>query len=187
MKECDVSKQTLCVLSKYFNIRTEVTDITRANRIDVIASCKETNTMFGIEFKHTDKKRGEDIGNLINQCIRYSKTKFYQSGDYLTIPIFIAPPLSYDILVMNEKSIIFEGQEYIKDRHDKSNNHHTVNGMLGAFNVGELRNFGRYFAFIFSNKIIWSNRKYWGMNNIEGLHEKNYNNLMKKLNESINI
>jgi hypothetical protein len=180
MRERQLSEQTLIVLRKHFAVKTEVTDITGKCRIDVIAVCRETQAVFGVEMKHSDKRRGEELGKIIQQCSRYANTLFpNHMGRYVKVPIFLAPPLSYNILVMNEKSIIFEGQEYIKDRHKRTDTHHTINGMLGTFNVGELRNFEYKYAFMFSNKVIWDNRA--------KLHRSNYEQLIKKINESISI
>jgi len=68
-----------------------------------------------------------------------------------------------------------------------------VNGFLGAFKVGELRKsenqHGKYIYITFSNKPIWSSRNHnnWvdGVNMgklMKGLHRKNYDFLMKKIN-----
>jgi hypothetical protein len=74
--------------------------------------------------------------------------------------------------------------EYFHDRHEKDNPHHTVNGMLGAFGIGEMRTkLGwqnkQYIYFSFSNKPLWEETGKWDETlkkyvGIKGVHLKNY-------------
>ena len=91
MKEQQLSNQTLIVLRKHFAVETEVWDITGKSRIDAVVTCKDSGAVFGIEMKHSDKRRGEELGEIIKQCIRYSKTEFKTTNGYQRIPIFLAP------------------------------------------------------------------------------------------------
>ena len=61
-----------------------------------------------------------------------------------------------------------------QDRHSEFCKHHSFNGFLGEFNVGEVRkhNDKNYF-FSFSNNIIFSSKN--------GINDKNYINLLNKI------
>lgn len=168
------------VLQKYFKIEREVWSDCRGGRIDLILTTKE-GYRFGLECKRYDKKKGEQIGEYVKQAIRYSNYTF--SG--VKIPIFIAPPLSYKYFIMNEDVIIDENKiSWHKDRHNETHEHHSFNGFLGAFNVGELRTFEKgIFYFSFSNKIIWNSALQYKTNNPKGTHEVNYQLLIKKINK----
>lgn len=167
---------------KYFKVEREVWSDCRNGRIDIILTTKE-NYRFGVECKRYDKKRGEKMGEFLKQAIRYSNYTF--SGN--KIPIFIAPPLSYKYFIMNEiEEIKEDGNMWHMDRHNENHEHHSFNGFLGAFNIGEIRsvkNDRPYFYFSTSNKIIWQSKKKWKENEEIGTHEVNYNNLIKKINK----
>ena len=85
--------------------------------------------------------------------------------------------------------MLFEGNKWHKDRHAENLDHHTFNGFLGVFNLGEIKNVGGVdFALMFSNKIIYDTRvRKIYENNIyiktekKGLHIQNYTNLLKKI------
>ncbi len=96
---------------------------------------------------------------------------------------------------MNEEEKLIEGQYWHQDRHDKTHTHHSMNGFLGVFNIGEIRkskNSNGVFIYIsFSNKVIWSSCIYnnWisGTKYIvgpKGLHDKNYESLIKKITKA---
>lgn len=103
---------------------------------------------------------------------------------YKRIPIFIAPPISYDVLICPEEKIVVGKKEYFRDRHPKDCSHHTMNGILGSLGIGELRKRNKkHFYFSFSNKVIWTNDYDFYSKLVHGLHEKNYNDLILKINQ----
>lgn len=161
--------------SKQFKVSNEVWSKDKTARIDIVLHLKD-DIYFGIECKCPDKKRGEDIGEYIKQAIRYSNLEFEVSkGIYKKIPIFICPPLSYNYFIMKEETILHNGKEYHCDRHEALCSHNSVNGLLGAFGIGEVRKawYGYYLSL--SNKIIYSSQK------DDGLRLKNYLLTLKKL------
>jgi len=169
-------------LSQWFHIQREVWSDCGKGRIDMIVECKLTAIRLGIEAKLNDKKRGEKIAEHIRQSIRYSQMTFNGSQ----IPIFIAPQISSDYLAIVEDRKLIDGIEWIRDRHGPQHEHHTANGFLGDFNVGELRSIkGKipYWCFTFSNNPIYSMKKRWNSNDIIGLHRENYTNLLRKIQE----
>lgn len=168
------------VLQKYFKVEREVWSDCRNGRIDLILTTKEGYRL-GLECKRYDKKKGEQIGEYVKQAIRYSQYTFSS----VKIPIFIAPPLSYKYFIMNEiEELKGDGNKWHKDRHNETHEHHTFNGFLGAFNVGELRTFEKgVFYFSFSNKIIWNSALRYKTNFPKGIHEVNYQQLIKKINK----
>ena len=84
MLEALYTQKVKAELSKYFEMNPEVWDYTMKSRIDYVATCKESGAAFGIEVKKTDYKRGEDIGNLIKQAMRYSQCEFpIKGGSYM--------------------------------------------------------------------------------------------------------
>jgi hypothetical protein len=143
-------------------------------------------------------RRSRGLGDVYKrQAMNYSKLEFdvFKNGStYKKIPIFICPALSYNYFILNEfeqslnvKSNLIQQRKndfshllHHQDRHSKYHKHHTFNGLLGGFNIGEVRrNFDRSFYFSLSNKIIFSTEKDWQTQNIKGLHIENYS----KLNE----
>lgn len=191
MKETELEKdfvtRLIAYLSKFMYVEQEVRSDCGKGRIDVMAECKLTATRFGIECKQHTKKRGEDIGEFIRQAMRYSKMTFKGKP----VPVFIAPPISNEYLALVEERVTIGGKEYILDRHQPIHEHHTVNGILGDFNVGEFRTFKHsqypYGAFMFSNKPIYSFKPKWDEvsrkygSDIQGLHKENYASLMQKI------
>lgn len=185
--EFDFVTKVCTRLNEFMHIEREAWSDCKKGRIDVIAECKLTATRFGIECKRSDKKRGEGLGEFMRQGVRYSQMTFGGSP----IPIFMAPPLSNNYLALVDKRVTIDNVEYILDRHKPDNDHHTVNGLLGDFNVGELRKFyfnnKDYAKFIFSNKEIYSFKPKWDNINrqfgpdITGLHQENYAKLMRKI------
>lgn len=146
----------------------------------------QENVYFGIECKQPTSKKGEEIGRYIRQAMRYSNYEFeVEPGVFKKIPIFICPPLSYNYFLMNNQSFEYQnGVKLHRDRHGEFDSHHSMNGLLGSFGIGEVRKRykkGEYF-FSFSNKIIFSNGpKHYLSKEIIGLHEKNYESLIKNL------
>lgn len=163
-------------LNKYFKVEKEVWSDCRQGRIDLVITTDE-GYRFGVECKQNNDKRGEEIGEFIKQAIRYKDYKF----NGVRIPIFIAPPLSYNYFIMNQQEQILEGKKWHKDRHIETHEHHTVNGFLGSFGVGEIRKCNSFFFLSFSNKIIWSSQKQYNTGIARGTHEANYQKLLLKL------
>ena len=184
--EKDFAEKVISKLKPYFDIYSEVWSRCGKWRIDYILREKQHGVYFGIEFKDMDSKRGEDLGKHILQSMKYSIAEFNTKDGYKTIPIFLCPPISYKFLVMAQFILLHEGREYFADRHDKNHEHHTVNGMLGALNLGEIRTSvqrdKQILYFSFSNKPIWSSEIQWNTESIKGLHVKNYEQLMDKIN-----
>ena len=193
--EIEIKNKVVEILSKYFFVYEEITSQCGKSRIDLIVVCRRSSAKFGIELKKIDKKTGSDIGDLIIQARRYSISKFRVNTNdkHERIPIFIYPPISHHVLMCPDKMLLHEGEKYFKDRHSEDNDHHTANGMLGKLGIGELRKikFWRpYFAFIYSNFIIWSTKPKFDYINyrsipngdIHGLHEENYKRLIKSIN-----
>ena len=181
-------------LSKHFDVQTEVYSKCGRGRIDLLIKAKgHENIYFGCECKIPDSKRGEEMGEYFKQAIRYTGYEFeVEFGVFKKIPIFICPPLSYKYFLLNEEAKEIDKKIWHLDRHSEFHEHHTMNGFMGAFNVGELRkgfDKEQYFFISFSNKPIWSSRianiydsnNQWVGKQMKGLHEKFYSELMKKL------
>ena len=187
------------IFSHHFIVKREIKSKCKKDRIDLVLQLKEnTSVYFGIECKIPDKKRGEEIGRFIKQAIRYTTSEFeIETGEFKQIPIFICPPLSYNYFLMNEEELLVKNHLFNvneiscfkrdtlfhRDRHTKDDKHHSFNGFLGAFNIGEVRNFGgANYYFSLSNKIIFSSKgKCIPYSNKESkyLHIENYNFLIK--------
>jgi len=196
MKECEVSELTKFVFDKYFNVLTERWSRCRNGRIDFVLQCKQSGALFGVELKSTENKKGEEIGEIVKQCIRYRDYEFMiEEGEYNTLakfkklPIFVCPAISNNIFAWVDERITIYDKEYIKDRHKTDHEHHGFNGFLGSFGIGEVRTFSfieyktqktkKYFSMIISNRETWSSKKYNGI--IKGLHQKNYEKLIQTL------
>lgn len=184
--EAEFVKQLIPSFSKHFKVTQEVWSKCGNGRIDLVLSLND-NIHFGLECKTPDSKRGEQIGEYVKQAIRYTNYEFKINGIYKKIPILICPPLSYKYFLLNDKTIIgeetcFGHNKWHQDRHNEFASHHSMNGFLGSFSIGEVRKHedGSYF-FSVSNKTIFSSRKKWKQDEVTGLHEKNYINLLKKL------
>jgi phage anti-repressor protein len=175
--EKDFSHKIMNRLQKYFFVFDEVWSRCGKYRIDfVINDRKNDDVFFGIEFKDFKKNRGEEIGEHILQAIRYSLSEFEISPNvFRRIPIMLCPPISYIKLISpeHETRIIAKSdktgqdREYFHDRHTQftSPAHHTVNGMLGVLNIGEVRTLiqrgHKKIYFSFSNKKVWSEESVW--------------------------
>jgi len=185
MTEKELEQAIIKVLQPYFSIRQEVWSKDHKSRIDFVLTCKLSNAIFGLEIKKIEKKKGDEVGKIVEQCQRYTLCEFDINGNYKRIPIFLAPPISYHFFICPEEMQTINGWEFFKDRHDKNHEHHSMNGFLGNFNVGELRTFyynnKKYFRFMMSNKIIWTCQPEWNSSNIRGLHKVNYDFLLNKI------
>lgn len=181
-----IERTLIPILKPHFIIRRECwSNGTNKRRIDIILQIPNTDIFFGVEVKRPSDKRGEEIGRFIKQAIDYSTLEWdiYKNCTvFRKIPIFINPPISLNYFVMNQESKMIEGVKWFRDRHDSTSSHHSFNGFLGSFGVGEIRasknNRGSYIFFAFSNKEIFTTAKIWGSNDIIGLHEKNYSKLI---------
>ncbi len=164
--------------SNEFDIHKEFTDDSRKNRIDFILQHKKYDLLIGVECKHTYTKRGTEVGKIVQQAIRYSVAKFMGKR----IPVFLFPPISKEIFVTPLKTVELNDQIsiYVDRHHNDSAYHHTFNGFLGAFNVGEIIPKKDGSIFMFSNEIIYNSYKdpkYAGYFN-----QHKYHNLLKKIN-----
>lgn len=177
--------------SKHFTCQRERWSKCGNGRIDLILST-DNGEYFGVEAKIPDRKRGEGLGEFVKQAIRYTNYEFeIRDKVFKQIPIFICPAISYKYFILNEHEITIEGKKWHRDRHEETNDHHSVNGFLGAFNVGEIRNMGcNDFALIFSNKIIYDTRlKSIYEGNVykgkvkAGIHSENYTKLINKISK----
>jgi len=183
-------------LKKHFNTQREVWSKCRNGRIDLVLNLPNTDIFFGIECKLPDKKCGEKMGEFLKQAVRYSGYEFeVQPNIFKKIPIAICPALSYNYFILNEVETLSEdGKTWHKDRHEQYNEHHSFNGFVGSFSIGELRkgknDLGDFLFLSWSNKPVWSEekkkiwdeslKKYNGIK-IRGIHEKWYKLLMEKI------
>lgn len=166
---------------KHFKVNLEVWSKCKNGRIDILLNYND-EYFFGVECKQPNRKKGEEIGEFVKQAIRYSNYEFeIKKGVYKKIPIFICPALSYHYFLMNEETLEIDGVKFHKDRHDENFSHHSFNGFLGSFGIGEVRKskYGYYFSV--SNSIIWESAMKYNYKEIKGINEINYNKLAKKL------
>lgn len=177
--------------SQHFICQRERWSKCRNGRIDIVLSTAN-GEHFGIEAKVPDKKRGEGLGEYVKQAIRYTGYEFEVSPNHFQkIPIFICPAISYKYFLLNEREMVFEGEKWHKDRHKETDTHHSMNGFLGAFLIGEVRNVGgKDFTLMLSNKIIYDTRLGWDevdgkwvKNKKIGLIQKNYDALIQKISK----
>ncbi len=198
MTEAELSKKSISIFSQNFDVLTERVSKCGLGRIDLVLICKHTRVKFGVELKSTERKRGEVVGDIVKQCMRYVKYEFMvEDGErkndskFEQLPIFLCPALSNNILAWVDSRKVIDGIEHIIDRHSTENPHHGINGMLGSFGVGEVRSFywnnyktgtkTKYYTFIMSNKDIWNAKPNYQTGKPKGLHQENYNKLLKKL------
>lgn len=187
--EGDIVERTLPFLKPYFNVYREVTSVDGHSRIDLVLVHKLVKELIsGVEAKRIDDKRGQSIGEHILQAFRYILSDFIIDGKKVTIPVALLPPLSYNYLIMKDNVLVDGDVEYFSDRHDLTSEHHTVNGILGAFGVGELRkrfeprldSYREQLGFWFQNREIWQNKH--GCQ-IDYVHLINYSRALKKIND----
>jgi hypothetical protein len=179
---------------RHFVVKRECWSKCKTKRIDLILQVPETDIFFGIEAKRPDKKRGEKIAKYIIQASQYTKLEFdvlKNGSKYLKVPVFICPALSYNYFILAEhkseidvKSNLYKHYRdnshllWFQDRHLMHDKHHTFNGLLGGFGIGEVRrNFDKSFYFSLSNKVIFTTEKDWHTQKNKGLHTENYNKL----------
>lgn len=183
MTEDELVEKFVDHFNQWFTISREIYDDDKIGRIDVIMQDRITGVIFGVECKTPDLRRGTDVADVIQQAIQYSRLNFYGTR----IPIFLVPSISHNQLACPEQRKIFEGKEWVLDKHDQQHRHHTVNGILGKFNIGEVRRIGlngsAFYDFTFSNQVIYTTKKLWGTDDIEGLHRVNYTTLLRKINQ----
>jgi hypothetical protein len=183
-------------MKQYFDTTREVWSKCGKGRIDLLLKLKDREVYFGIECKIDNEKRGAEMGEFIDQAMRYAKYEFeVKPNTYKRIPIAICPALSYAYFILNEKEFIDkDGKSWHRDRHSEFVDHHSINGFLGVWLIGEIRpqkKDGKFFYILsWSNKPVWSseNVKIWDDNikkyigtKTRGLHEKWYELLMKKI------
>ncbi len=185
MKEKQLQDALISRLSEYFYVYSEVKTVCGQGRIDLILNCKESMAWFGVEIKQINYKRGNDIGLLIKQANRYAFSDFNLNG-IRKVPVFIFPAISYDYMICREETVKKDGVILHQDRHKRDSVHHTFNGILGVFRVGEIRVFERnqnkYIRFVFNNKEIWTNKPNYNKPGIVGLHYANYEFLTTEAN-----
>jgi hypothetical protein len=191
MSEKEFVEKLTVVFQKQFHVLSEVKSICNSARIDLVLIHKQNpKYVFGIECKRFDRKKGAEIGKYIKQAMRYSGLKFEVYGHTRHIPILIAPPLSYKYFIMVEETKIDkDGTYWHKDRHDPDFSHHSMNGFLGEFNIGEVRSWSdKSYSFIFSNyELFESEPKRYMTGNNYGIHPINYSNIIKKISKNDTI
>jgi hypothetical protein len=167
-------KKVVNYMSQYFDIYEEVPSLDGTGRIDLVLVNKDNrDVVFGMELKKYDKKRGHDIGEWLLQAIRYSLSEFIVDGVKKSIPIVLAHGLSYDYIGVKDDVKVVNKRHYYADRHNGDHTHHTFNGIIGVFGLGELRHLKGstygfkidHFIISFSNKEVWNNRN--GCNNVK--------------------
>ena len=183
MNEDELVNKIVRYFGTWFTIDPEEKSDCKKGRVDRYLTCKKTGAVFGVECKRPDNKRGEISGSIIIQCMKYSLMNFRGKR----IPIFLIPAFSkLQYVTPKEKISHADGNHYYIDKHNpEDHTHHTFNGFLGSLNVGEIRrmtpsNFPAYYIFSFSNKVIFSTKDYG--EGAVGLHEKNYEQLITKIN-----
>jgi hypothetical protein len=183
-KEAEFVKKLISTFEIHFNVATEVWSKCKTKRIDLVLTHKiHKQISFGIECKKPDKKRGEKIGHYLKQAIHYTKLEWCTGSEYKKIPVLLCPPLSYKYFVLNETEQLINNQVWVKDRHQPDNDHHSFNGFLGAFSVGEIRKNKYGYYFVMSNKTLFKTSiDYITKKTIESVHFDNYNYVIKKIN-----
>lgn len=161
--------------SKTFSVQREVISQCGKGRIDILLSFN--NYYFGIECKIPDKKKGSDIFKYVHQAISYSNMKWPINNQYKHVPILICPALSYNYFILPEETIYISNKEYHKDRHKRFDSHHTFNGFIGGFNIGEVRKNKYGYQFTLSNKVLFSYSNYYGEQKAY-VDNKNYFNFL---------
>jgi len=166
-------------LQRYFNIDREIKSICGKYRIDYILECKLSKKLFGLEVKSENRMRGNDFGKYLNQARNYSNCEWHSRFGKVKVLIFITPAISNSFINIVKMDFL-NGNEIYYSQHQRNHEHSNVNGLIGQIcNIGEIRSFtnyrGKYFAFIYRNKIIWSSTIK------TKIHEENYNFYINKL------
>lgn len=168
-------------LDPYFTIHYEVWSTCRTKRIDAVLVSKQDETFkIGIEYKQNNRKQGADIGSWVLQAIAYTLLDW---GRYGRLPIFVAPAISVNYFGFVDK-IINTAPFVFEDRHDVNDLHHSFNGFIGKFMIGELRFIHHDKKqpapmFMHTNKIIWDGRVFNWEANPQPINYINYKNLIQ--------
>lgn len=189
MSEEDYRYKIDKTLEQYFYIDREVWSVCGSKRIDYVLKCKESDVLFGLEVKDKMIHRGSDIGKYLKQAYGYSELIFNSKFEKSKVPIFISPAVSKfykEVKPDSYKNI--KGIETFEPFHNSQSKHANINGLIGSFNVGEIRKFiyehkiygYKYFSFIFRNSEIWRSRNNY--TDIK-LNENNYNKMMQLINK----
>jgi hypothetical protein len=165
-----------------FDVFTEVKSKCRTSRIDLVLLYQK-KFLFGIECKIPDKKKGNEIFQYVNQAKRYTEMKWELNNQFFTMPILLCPPLSYNYFIMNECEQQIDNELWHKDRHNKKHDHHSFNGFLGGFNIGEVRKINAGYQFAMNNKPLFKKIQYANGNGWVGVYEDNYASHMAKIKE----
>ena len=166
---------------KYFEVQREVVSKCKKNRIDLLLTI-DGKYHFAIECKIPDKKRGEEIGKYIKQAERYTTAEWeYKPSEFVKAIVLICPPLSYSYFILNEQSTIIDGIELHKDRHEELHDHHSFNGFLGVFNIGEVRKKPLGYQFSINNKPVFEHKIHPNGTDYTNVHIANYDFMMDKL------
>lgn len=168
--------------SKYFEVQREVVSKCKKNRIDLLLTI-DGKYHFAIECKKPDKKRGEEIGKYIKQAERYTVSWWeYKPGIYVRAIVLICPPLSFNYFCLSNKTTTIDGIVHHIDRHDELHDHHSFNGLLGVFNIGEVRKKPLGYQFSINNKPVFEHKIYpHNGRDYSKVHEVNYNFMMERL------
>lgn len=179
MTEKDLTTRFAEYISDFFIISREKTCDCGDCRFDMVLQCRSSNAKFIIEMKKKGRKRGAEMAEHVDQAMRYRLHKI----EGIFYPVLVAPGysfekirLAYDLHPVDKK--------YSIDLHSDDDKHHTFNGFLGHFGIGEIRkrNFSPhpYYHFIFNNLELYScNRNKHGAT---GLNHVNYQYILNRLN-----
>lgn len=185
MSEQDLVDLFVARFEQWFNIIPERYDDNRIGRIDLLLEDKITRVAFGVECKRPGGKKGREMGDIISQCCQYSRLQF----EGKRIPVFLFPAISANQLAFVESREEINGKDYILDRHDRYHRHHAVNPILSHLNFGEIRkqfddyHKEHYHDFIYNNTAIYSTRRAFRSQDIEGLKRENYTTMLRRINE----
>jgi hypothetical protein len=133
----------------FYDLKTEVWDVTHKNRIDVIVYLNEEIAL-GIEFKKEntkdDRRHGAGLGEWMLQSKRYVNAEFFHEYHrlYERMPILVAPQITGQHLIFNPNV------------HSADNPHNNVNSFLfKSFNIGEFRALTKsHYIFNFNCKVV---------------------------------
>lgn len=179
MKEKDLTTKLAVYLSDFFEVSTEICCDCKACRFDMVLTCRKSQSKFIIEMKKNTRKRGSEMAQHIDQAMRYRLHKI----DGKHYPVLVAPGYSFEKIRL-AYDLHPVDKNYSVDLHSDQDIHHTFNGYLAHFGVGEIRkrNFtpDPYYRFIFNNIELFScNRNRYGST---GLNHVNYQYILNRLN-----
>lgn len=184
MNESELVESVVKYFSRWFDIRAEVWDDLKVGRIDLVMEDRVTGALFGVECKHPEERRGKEIGDIVSQCTQYSRLNFNGKR----IPVFLCPALSQNKFCYADDRKLINGEEWVKDKHDTQHIHHSFNSFLKNFNFGEIRKKldhldKPYYEFMYNNQRIYSTRKLWQSDDIQGLEKENYAMMLRNINQ----